>query len=318
MPASPANLRPVVTVLGEVAYPELGITDAHNHVWIERVPGADLAAPVLDQFEPICAELREYHAAGGGALLDCQPGGCGRDANRLIELARASGVHLIAATGFHRKKYYPPEHWLFVASEQQAADYFIGELTSVMEETRRAPQPARAGFIKLALEAAWNDTPQAALEASAHAARQTGATIAIHTEKGALAEKAVYFYEERGVSAGRLVLCHMDKRPDFGLHAELARCGALLEYDTFYRPKYDPEARLWPLIVKMAAAGLAHAVALATDMAEAELFQHLGGGPGLASLPGSIRLRLADRGIAPVDIQQMIGGNITRRLAGLS
>jgi phosphotriesterase-related protein len=157
-----------------------------------------------------------------------------------------------------------------------------------------------------------------AVEGAAEAALRSAALMEIHTEKGALAEKACIYFLDRGLAPAQLVLCHMDKRPDLGLHKELARLGVLLEYDTFYRPKYEPQARLWPLLVRMAEAGLAGHVALATDMAEAELYRSLGGGPGLASLPGEIRKQLGQRGIPEAAQQQMLGGNIARRLAGIN
>jgi len=98
------------------------------------------------------------------------------------------------------------------------------------------------------------------------------------------------------------------------LHRELAQAGVLLEYDTFHRPKYDPEATLWPLIERMAAAGLDGAVALATDMADPALWAY-GGGPGPASLPGSIRSRLQALGLPPETITGMLGYNVATRLA---
>ena len=55
----------------------------------------------------------------------------------------------------------------------------------------------------------------------------------------------------------------------------------------------------------------------ATDMAEAALYHQIGGGPGLASLPGEIKEKLTARGIPEIDRQQMLGGNIARRLAGI-
>jgi phosphotriesterase-related protein len=295
----------------------LGITDAHNHVWIEPNPQADPAAPVLNQYNPINDELKLYRAAGGGSLLDCQPGGCGRNATKLAQLSKASGVNIIACTGFHRQKYYSPDHWLFSTSSEQARAYFVQELISALEETKDQPEPIRAGFIKIALESAWGDTPQATLEGAADAAYQTGSLVEIHTEKGRLAEKAAIYFEDHGVASHQLVLCHLDKKPDPGLHAELARFGALLEYDTFYRPKYEPESRLWPLIHKMVAAGLSDHVALATDMAEGEMYTTIGNGPGLASLPTEIQSKLRQIGISESSIQQMLGGNIARRLAGL-
>lgn len=308
---------PIITVQGPIAYEQLGITDAHNHMWIEPVPGADPGSPVLNKFDAIRQELVEYREKGGVAILDCQPQGCGRDGNKLLALSKASDVHLIACTGFHRRKYYAPNHWLWSASAEKISDFLTAELQEGLSETVDTPMTVRAGFIKIALEDTWADCPQEALEGAAAAALKTRVLMEIHTEKGALAEKACIYFMERGILPQQLVFCHVDKRPDSSLHKELARQGVLLEYDTFYRPKYNPSENLWPLIERMVASGLAGHVALATDMAEAELYHFLGGGPGLASLPGEIQTHLTEKGIPEAARRQMLGGNIARRLAGL-
>jgi phosphotriesterase-related protein len=300
-----------------VPYDRLGITDAHNHVWIDPIPGVAEGSPVLNQFELILDELAVYKQRGGGTILDCQPGGCGRDGNKLLELSKASEVNILACTGFHRKKYYPANHWLWGADAQIVHDYLKAELERGLAETLETPSPVRAGFIKIAMEATWMECPQAALEGAAFVAHQTNALLAIHTEKGSLAEKACIYFSDQGVLPQQLVLCHMDKRPDISLHKALAAFGALLEYDTFYRPQYSPKANLWPLIEQMVVAGFSHRVALATDMAEAALYHHLGGGPGLASLPGEIQQTLKSKGFPEADTAQMLGGNIARRLAGI-
>jgi 5-phospho-D-xylono-1,4-lactonase len=309
--------RPVITVQGPVPFEQLGITDAHNHMWIEPVLGADSASPVLNQFAPILKELVQYREKGGGTLLDCQPQGCGRDGNQLLALSNASGVNLVACTGIHRKKYYPQNHWLWNAQAGKICDFLCSELEQGLLETLNVTSPVKAGFIKIALEAVWTDCPQAAMEGAALAALKTKALIEIHTEKGALAEKACLYFMDLGLLPNQLALCHMDKRPDLGLQKELARLGVLLEYDTFYRLKYDPSANLWPLIELMVGAGFSDHVALATDMAEAELYQFIGGGPGLASLPGEIRDQLIAKGFPETVQKQLLGGNIARRLAGL-
>jgi phosphotriesterase-related protein len=306
-----------MTVQGPVPYGQLGITDAHNHVWIDPMAEVDEAYLVLNQYDLILKELVEYRSRGGESLLDCQPGGCGRDGSKLLQLSMASGVNLIACTGFHLKKYYPTEHWLWSASARKVCESLCSDLEVGLAETVTSPSPVRAGFIKIALEATWSDCPQAALEGAASAAVMTGAMLEIHTEKGALAEKACIYFTQRGVLPHQLVLCHMDKRPDVSVHKALAKFGPLLEYDTFYRPKYNPESRLWPLIEQMVSAGLSNRVALATDMAEAALYRHIGGGPGLASLPGEIQEKITAIGIPEFDRKQLLGGNIARRLAGI-
>ena len=176
----------------------------------------------------------------------------------------------------------------------------------------------KAGFIKIALELSWVECPLTVLEGTASAARSTKAMVEIHTEKGALAEKACIYFMDKGVLPQQLVLCHMDKRADVSLHKALANLGVLLEYDTFYRPKYEPASNLWTLIEQMVTANLGDRVALATDMAEAAYYHHIGGGPGLASLAGEIRDTLEQKGFPEIAIKQMIGENIARRRGELT
>jgi len=314
----PSAPRPVITVQGLLPYESLGITDAHNHLWIEPVPGADPSSPVLNQFHLILKELVEYRDKGGETILDCQPEGCGRDGNQLVALSKASKVNLIACTGFHRKKYYPQNHWLWGEGAQKICDFFCSELEQGLFETLKTPTPVKAGFIKIALESTWANCPHAALEGAASAAFKSKVLMEVHTEKGALAEKACIYFMDLGLLPNQLVLCHMDKRPDIGLHKELARLGILLEYDTFYRQKYNPSTNLWPLIEQMVNAGFSDRVALATDMAETELYHYIGGGAGLASLPGEIQDQLNKIGFPEPARKQMLGGNIARRLAGIN
>ncbi|MDP3183705.1 MAG: hypothetical protein Q8M58_00365 [Anaerolineales bacterium] len=153
------------------------------------------------------------------------------------------------------------------------------------------------------------------MEAAAEASRQTGSAIQVHTEKGQDAEKILEFFVGRGVPAERLVLCHMDKRPDFGLHSELARAGALLEYDTFFRPKYDPEHTLWPLLEQMVAGGWARSLALAGDLADARDWRVHGGRYGLSGLLTHVLPRLRQMGLPEYEISHLMGENIAQRLA---
>jgi phosphotriesterase-related protein len=136
--------------------------------------------------------------------------------------------------------------------------------------------------------------------------------LLVHTEAGAAAEQIVTRLLGYGAAADRLVICHIDKRPDFGLHRELAQAGVLLEYDTFFRPKYDPERNVWPLLQRMAADGLAGQVAIGTDLAGTAFWQET----GPAALPGEIVSRLRTLGFESSTIRRLTGGNIADRLAG--
>jgi 5-phospho-D-xylono-1,4-lactonase len=309
--------RRVMSVLGPVEPQSMGVTDAHNHVWIEAVEGADPKAPVLTQREAILSELIQYRQAGGGGLVDCQPGGCGRNAAVLEEFSRTSHIQIVACTGFHRRRYYPPDFWLWRASPQRCADYFVSELRNGTQETLPSPQPVKAGFVKAAFESTLEDTELGALEGAAGAVLRTGAALLIHTERGQAVEALLGILLDWGVRPGQIILCHMDKRPDLGLHAELAQEGVLLEYDTFYRPLYQPELHLWLLIAQMAAAGLGDRVALATDMAPAELWRSIAKEPvpGLPGFPELILRRLRAMGLSEALVRKMGGANVALRLA---
>ncbi len=306
----------VMTVRGPVSPGDLGHVDAHSHLYIAPIPGAPPDAPVLTDEEGVARELAAFRAAGGGAVVDCQPGGCGRDGRMLRRLSARTGVHVVASTGFHRRIYYGSEAPLFDMSAEAAAAVFMEEIEAGLVETRAGEDEAvYPGVIKIAAEAGLEASPWALFEAAADVARRTGYAIEMHTERGAAVEGFLAFFDEQGVAAGQLVFCHVDKRPDFGLHRELARAGVLLEYDTFFRPKYEPERHVWPLIGAMAAAGLAGQVALATDMADPALWAELGGEPGLLGFFSIIKAGLARMDLPAATIDGLLGGNIAARLA---
>jgi 5-phospho-D-xylono-1,4-lactonase len=305
----------VITVSGKISVNQFGLTDAHNHVWIEKVDRALNQGPILNQKDGISTELIDYRLAGGSAIVDCQPGGCGRNGNRLRELSSGSGVMLMASTGYHLRKYYPPDYWLFQASEKEAARYFYDELTIGLSETRQKGQPVLAGLIKIACEDSLEKSPLQLMQAAVEASLKSGCAILVHTEKGASAERIALALQDFGLPPGKLVLCHMDKRPDFALHQTLAQEGILLEYDTFFRPQYNPEEGVWPLLESMLRDGLEGQIALAADMAEKNMWRRLGGGPGLTGLSDQVLPKLKKVGFSTEAIAKLSGGNIIQRLA---
>ncbi|MBP8973186.1 MAG: hypothetical protein KBH93_04855 [Anaerolineae bacterium] len=302
----------IQTVSGPLPAADVGLADGHAHVWIQPPDGTDPAARLdLHDEAAIRAELSDFRAAGGTLLVDCQPGEAGRDARALAHLSAATGVRITATTGFHQQKYYPPGCWLWSASAEDAAAYFVEELTI---GTRESGGTVRAATIKIGYEGVIEGQTRALMEAAAAASRQTGALILFHTERGANVEALLPFFARQGVPAERLYLCHVDKRPDGGLHRELAQAGALLGYDTFARPRYDPERTTWPLLAALVGEGLGGHIAVCLDMALAGMWRHYGGGPGLLFLAEQIVPRLRALGLPAATIRDLTGGNIARRL----
>lgn len=299
------------TVTGPVPAADITLADAHAHVWIAPPKGISPKYRFeLNDPRRIEAELKDFRSAGGTLLLDCQPGGCGRDVRMLAKLSQAAEIPIAAVTGFHLSGYYPPDFWLWAATEHEAAAYFENELTASVQEK----EGVLAAAIKVGFFDKIEGQTRLLMEAAAEAARQTGAGILFHTEGGNNVEVLPLFFEDRGVPMSRLYFCHVDRRPDLGLHKELAQAGALLGYDTFVRPAQKPEERVWPLLLAMVNAGLADHVAIGLDMARRSMWRHYGGGPGLVALPDEILSRLHHASFSETVVAKLIGQNVTRFL----
>ncbi len=294
------------TVTGLVETGNIHLADGHGHVWID--PPSGVAPEVrLDLNNPdlIGSGLQTFAQSGGSLIVDCQPGGCGRDARRLAEFSKATGVWITATTGFHQRKYYPPEAWLWSVSVETATRFFVNELTKGMQE---ANPPIPATTIKIGYEGQISGQTQCLMEAAAEAALQTGATILFHTERGKNVEALLPFFESLRIPPDQLYLCHMDKRPDLGLHQELAQAGVLLGYDTFVRPQY--EEQVWGLLKGMVEAGFSHRIAICLDFALTALWHN----PGWPVLTQTIIPRLRQLGILDADIARLTGQNIAQQL----
>jgi phosphotriesterase-related protein len=303
-------LMKLQTVTGLVELGDLGVIDGHAHAWITPPDQAPTRLE-LDNEAAIITELIEFGEAGGTALVDCQPGGCGRDARRLQAISERSGVFITATSGFHQQMYYPPGHWLWEADVETAVAYFRREITQGMDETDgRIP----ATTLKIGYEGVIAAQTRVLMEAVALVAQETGVAVLFHTERGLNIEALIPFFESHGVLPSQLYLCHVDKRPDFGLHRELAQAGVMLGYDTVVRPKYDPDAHFWPLLRRMVEAGCAGQVVICQDRALETMWRYSGDAQGMAALPLVIRARLAAEGFDEDTSANLLGRNVARFL----
>lgn len=310
--------RFVQTVTGPLAIDTVTLADGHAHVWIDPAPEISGAARIeLNDYDKVRAELEDFHALGGQLLVDCQPGTAGRDGRILQRLSRETGVAITATTGTHQRIYYAPGSWIWSAGADEAAAWFIGELTVGMRrpgEAVPAEDAPRAAVIKIGYEGAIEGQTAVLMEAAAQAAAHTGAAILFHTERGHNVEALIPFYAARGVPPTRLYMCHVDKRVDIGLHRELAEAGVLLGYDTFARPRYNPDEGAWKLIAALVAAGLDRSVAICLDLAFPHTWRAWGGEPGLRFLPAVVVPRLVREGYSEATVRRLTARNVLERL----
>ncbi|MDR1128878.1 MAG: hypothetical protein LBL20_06160 [Treponema sp.] len=318
--------RIITTVLGDIASRDLGFCQSHEHLFIRRGHSAEVN-PVLciDDFSKSLAELEAYYHAGGRALVDAQPPGCGRDPGALMELSRRSGIQIIASTGFHRMLYYPEDHRIFTAGADELARFFLAELNEgmYMEESRiptgfepaagiaAGPRnPGRAGQIKTALEAgAFDRQSQKLFTAAAAAAVESGCAVMVHVERDAVPTALADFLLKEGLAPARLIFCHLDRAvEDLGVHRELCRRGAYLEYDTIGRPKYYSDKREAEIVLELTEAGFSEQILMALDTTRARLGAY-GGSPGLCHILESFIPLLKSRGLTEEHIQMFFVKN---------
>ncbi len=293
----------VRTVLGDIDPSELGVTYAHEHLVIDggrpvqMVPEFDLG-----DVGAMAAEVAEAVALGLRSVVDAMPCDAGRSAEKLAELSRRTGVHIVAPTGLHHDRYYGPAHWSARISVGELAELFVLDVTDGIDVhdyagpvVRRTPH--RAGVIKVAgSEGGPSTRDRRVFEAAAQAHRRTGVPILTHCEGGTGALEQVRLLADRGVDLSHVVLSHVDKVVDRGYHRELLATGALAEYDQSFRWGDAPNGTL-QLLMWMAHDGLADRIVLGMDAARRRYYHVHGGGPGLAWLLGGFADAMAAAGI---------------------
>src|SRR5207249_3984573 len=171
-------MKTVQTVTGPCAPSELGTTLMHEHLMIGW-PGWEAEAPAdraarREHAKRCVDRMLELRDLGLATFLDPCPIDLGRDVELMAEVAQATGVRIVCATGLYKEDQGAPAYFKFRAQfgdgVKEMTDVFIRELTEGVGETG-----IRAGVIKVATSA-HKITPyeEIVLRAAARAHRETG------------------------------------------------------------------------------------------------------------------------------------------------
>lgn len=297
----------VMTVTGPRHVAELGVVDAHDHLLIDSPGMRDQAFTDVDR---AIVEVREGHATGIGTIVEMTPIGLGRDPAGLRAISRATGVPVVAASGYHRDAHYPDDSWVHGATVETLRDRIVTDLTRGMHpadwlDPAMPLDEARAGAIKGGGSYHHlSGSERRRLEAIGAASAASGAAVLVHTEIGTHAHEIVDLLESAGASTDRIALAHLDRNPDWELHAEVAARGVTLEYDTMGRTKYHPDSVVLDLVERVAAAGHLDRIVLGLDLGARSYLRAYGGGPGLRYLMAvfvpRLRRRLGDEAVGRI------------------
>ena len=361
--ATPAAAR-VVTVRGAMDPATLGVTLPHEHVlWashyadhptgeMERLrtragqPVTDALVPELRRnpfatrdnlvqhdIDLAVAEITAFREAGGGAVVDLTCTGVGRDVLGLREVARRSGVAIVAATGYYLENTHPPG--LAGREIDDIATEFVRDLTSGMDGT-----DVRAGIIgELGVGAPMYgltaDGPrdradmgrveERVLVAAARAQRATGAPISVHLWNfgpNDLARRALDVLDEAGAQLDRVVIGHLDAWCDPEAIRGVVRRGAFAELDAFGVEPYEgwagshfetDETRIQTLL-DLLDAGLEDRLLISQDVCTKVQLRRFGG-TGYDHIERTIVPALRARGVTGETLATMRIHNPARLLA---
>ncbi|MCX3290223.1 phosphotriesterase [Streptomyces sp. NEAU-H22] len=273
----------VRTVLGDVPPADLGVCDAHDHLFFgsPRLPGQELRSVAAAR-----AELVAFREQGGGAVVQWTPYGLGRRAADLPPLSRETGVHLVAATGLHQAVHYDED--TLAGLRSRLAEVFVCELTVGIGTSgvRAGLVKVAGGFHALDAHARWTMT------AAAEAHHATGATITVHLEMGTGALDVLdLLCGELGVPPQRVVLGHLNRSPDLVVHRQAAESGCYLAFDGPSLTHHATDWRMPEAVRALAEAGFGDRVLLGADTTTAAA-RSVDGGPGMPYLLRRVRPRL--------------------------
>jgi phosphotriesterase-related protein len=264
---------------------------------------------------------------GAAAIVEMTTVDYGRDARTLAELAKRSGVAIVAATGFNQgafanritERYNEDElaRWMIV----EVRDGALGYADPDAADLHSAGTSIRAGLIKGASGKGGPDPHERkVLRAAVAAHLATGAPIGTHTEKGTWVAEQAEFLVDAGAQPDKVLIGHCDFLPGLAELLEVARTGVRIGLDQFSKEKYLPDRVRVERIAGLASEGFLDRVIVAGDLARRSYHPELasaarneaGGGsgaPGLAHVPRDVVPMLRAAGLSDADVARIVHGN---------
>lgn len=305
------DMKMIETVQGPIAAKALGVTMMHEHFAIDlsRVRQEDDStfgreAEVLD-------ELLAMKAAGADAVVEVTGNDMGRDVLALKALSEASGVHIIASTGY----YIVPYHslWLIAASARDIMDVFVRDLSIGIDGT-----DIKAGIIA---EIGGSDKELAPSEikvfkAAAWAGKELDRAVSTHCQLGQLGDVQADLLIAEGMPAERIILGHIDLANDQAYFLRLLDRGVNIAFDTIGKTNYLSDETRADQLAALLERGHASQLVLSQDVSRKSYFKSRGDYAGYTAVLKDFIPRLKARGVKDSDIHQMLVENPARILQG--
>jgi predicted metal-dependent phosphotriesterase family hydrolase len=303
----------IMTVNGPITPDQLGITDYHEHLYVEPPAWLHSKDPdfALDSVEKSSEELQSFAKAGGRTLCELTAVDFGRNVAKIKAIAdKVPEVNVIMTAGYNRPHYMG--RWGHAVAEADMIRDTVRDLTVGIDGT-----DIKAGIIKCGTEYNnFNEMGQKLVRVAAAAYRETGRPVITHTTAGTMGYEQSDLLIELGVDAHRIALSHMDRNPDSPDHKRIAAMGVYIGYDSFGKSKYGPESRRIALLRDMIDSGHGQRLLIGNDLGRPSYWRAYGGGPGLDFVLTSFRARLLQEGFTEAELTMLFIDNPRRFFAG--
>ncbi len=299
----------IETVLGPLDPALLGATSMHEHLLFDaRALGL---APPREHFQDdaglVATELADARRAGLSAVVDLTVWGFGGPSPRLPQLARDSGVHVIAGVGAYLGRTWP--EWLRELDGDALTARFVAALSD-----RLPGCDHRAGIVGLVGEGI-PPAPEEerAVRAAGAAAAATGAAVALRLDPRAdAAPRLLELLRREGVGPERVLLSNVDGyAQDHARVRDLAATGATLKWCFGYDapPRAGLTAATDAQRIDAICMLVEHDPAARQTLAcgtwtRSALRAH--GGRGFAHLPQRIVPALRERGVGAAELDELL------------
>jgi len=299
----------IITVNGPIAPEAMGITQTHEHLWLNAYDHYKSYGIVFEDLDTMVSEVKEYGRLGGQSIVEVTTEEIGRDPEMLREISRQSGVNVIMGCGWYREFGFPDK--VKEKTSRELAEIIVKEIEIGVADTG-----IRAGVIGEIGTGTGHILPaeERVFRAAALAQQKTGVAITTHTTRwGTLALEQIDLLAEAGANLSKVIIGHLGDRIGIRHLLPIAARGVYVEVDNIGYLDYQPEWVRADNVANLVSEGFVNQILLSQDVC---MLSHLKyqGGPGYGYLLGTFLPLLRERGVSEADIHTMLVENPARAL----
>ncbi len=253
----------IQSVTGPISTDQLGVTLMHEHIlqanWTMRQCYAEWF-----QYEPFIEraveDVKRTVDIGVRTMVEQSPVCLGRDIHAMLDVARRTGMQIIAATGF----FYTENQWTFNRKAESFYKFIMLDITKGMQGTDSKP-----GLIKCATDVA-GITPvnEIMLHAHAMAAADSGLPVATHScyaNRSGIGQMDIF--DKYRLNPKKILIGHCGDTNDIGYLEELLSRGCYIGLDRFGDDEKNPLEKRVDTLMKLCERGWIEQLIISHDYA---------------------------------------------------